>query len=641
MKKLSVFVITCFLVLNSVVGISPEEAAELGRPTVAVVLSGGETRGFGHVVLLETLEEMGIPIDAVYGSSSGALVGGLYCAGYSPKELRAILSEIDILGDILDLNSTVYRAPREPLDCNYRNFLSIDFSDDGIVSMSGFSKTDKLADALNQLLSGIPDDINFDDLPTRFRCTTTLSSNSDLVIPESGSLVQTICTATSMPILFVPVSKDDRVLSDGGFSNNLPVNLAREDGYDIVITEDMNYTINPDKDDLRSISSLIGAVLRTIVDREVNQMEELSDVYLTPDYSEFGSLKFKTGDEVYEIAKEEIESKRSQLEAIAALFEKGKYVKDSDRVGDYTKLYAKDSGRYNYTPIDWSRKLEDFSVVSVGITAFSSAKHTIDSSSTTVCLNRNPGINVRFFSTKLGNSVVGLDLKAGWNNGLTFDAEVPIRTVKNLFVVPEVSISINTSSWFQLNKAGLEIQYSDREKYSFEIGAFYSQTNKFYLSSEGVFTDILDTTIVSKPCYSIEYALYANPKNFSEYSVSGLAFYRFLEKEKLSMTADICAKKASSLNIGSLSFGGRFTPEFDSLSKSGNFISAGLNTKYTFKEGIVDLFTELNIRAGLVDFSQPVYGASLAFGVDSPFGDLRLGVEGDSTKSFTVFFDLR
>lgn len=630
--KRTVLILILIFAVQTVFCISPEEASKLGRPSVAVVLSGGETRAFGHIELLETLETLGIPVDAVYGSSSGSLIAGLYCAGYSPREIRQICEENYSLIQVFDLNESPYQIPKKPLDNPSYNFLSVDITDDGILNVSGIFGSSRIVDALNELLSGIPFDTDFDDLPIRFVATTVDALSSELLIIKNGSIAKTIAASMAMPLAFSPIYDNGVLLEDGGFTDNLPVDLARADGYDIVITEDLNSTVAPSIDSTRSISGVVQTILRIVVDRELIGRDEISDVYIYPEYGDKMPGLFSISDVIYSAVRTGIDNKMDELKEVASLFEEGKYVKDPNRVGDYTKRFGENKGKYIYELQDWTRQLKDYTVVSVGINGFDG----FDFSSK--FLSRAPSIRVGFYETKVGNSRFGLDVSAVWrNNGFELNATAPFELTQKLYLVPGIELTLSNIG------ASLDLQYTDRESFSFSIGSIYNFNDNQFISVKGIFADNLKNKKNRPDKYSVELSGYAKPVfSTSEYDIALSAACNFTPSSRTSVLLDMAGRKSTGLDINGFSFGGKYMSEFIQNDDK-TFLSAGLSSRLSIVQSLFDIYTELNLRADLLAYNEPknIMYCSLSVGIDSPVGDARIGLALAPNKDFSVFFDFR
>ena len=205
------------------------------RKKVAVVLCGGGAMGTIHIGALKVLEEAGMPIDIVTGTSMGSIIGGMYAVGYDAEDVEGIVNSMDwgeILRDRLSMrNQTLDEREKQNIYLfDYRMFLdkSQDTLAGGLIRGTNVEKT--LRHYLRQ-----PEDIDFRQLPRAFGCIATdLKTDSEVVL-DHGSLAKSIRASMAVPGVFSPVRMDPYILVDGGTKNNFPADLARKMGADIVI----------------------------------------------------------------------------------------------------------------------------------------------------------------------------------------------------------------------------------------------------------------------------------------------------------------------------------------------------------------------------------------------------------------------
>ena len=214
---------------------APEPTKKTERKKVAVVLCGGGAMGTIHIGALKVLEEAGMPIDMVTGTSMGSIIGGMYAVGYNATDIEAIVNSMDwgdILRDRLSMrNQTLDEREKQNIYLfDYRLFL--DKSQDTLAG--GFIRGTNVEKTLRHYLRQ-PEDIDFKSLPRPFGCIATdLVTDSEVVL-DHGSLAKSIRASMAVPGVFAPVRMDPYILVDGGTKNNFPADLARKMGADIVI----------------------------------------------------------------------------------------------------------------------------------------------------------------------------------------------------------------------------------------------------------------------------------------------------------------------------------------------------------------------------------------------------------------------
>ncbi len=264
------------------------------RPTVALVLSGGGAKGISHVGVLKYLEERGIPVDFVAGTSMGGLVGGFYALGYSALEIDSIVRSIDwqmMMNDNVPLEYYSYKRKSH----KKRYVMDIPFAGtDFIPSLpSGVKSGLNIYNLLSAVSVGYQHKMNFIDLPTPFCCVATEIVTQKEKHCVSGELIEALRSTMSIPGYFKPVRVDSLILSDGGTKNNFPTDIAKAAGADIIIgvllSRPNDYTrMNNIADVLKQTTIYSGSMEAN------NRNVRNCTVYITPDISGFGMLSFGT-----------------------------------------------------------------------------------------------------------------------------------------------------------------------------------------------------------------------------------------------------------------------------------------------------------------------------------------------------------
>jgi NTE family protein len=277
-------------------------ASEASRPKVGLVLSGGAARGLAHIGVLKALEEQGIKIDAIAGTSMGAVVGGLYASGYKIDELEKLALSIDwqaALSDAPPREDVPFRRKQDDRDFLVKQKLS--FRDDGSLGLPlGVIQGQNLALLLESLLAHTSDTRDFDKLPIPFRAVATDISNGEKVVFRKGHLPQVIRASMSIPAVFAPVELDGRLLVDGGMTDNIPLDVAREMGVDVAIVVDIGTPLRNRKQ-LTTVVDVLNQSI-TLMTRS-NSEEQLaalkpSDVLIQPALAAFGVTDFGKAQEM-------------------------------------------------------------------------------------------------------------------------------------------------------------------------------------------------------------------------------------------------------------------------------------------------------------------------------------------------------
>ena len=271
-------------------------AAEATRPKIGLVLSGGAARGLAHIGVLKALEEQGVRIDAIAGTSMGAVVGGLYASGYSIAELEKLATTLDwqqALSDAPPRKDVPFRRKQDDRDFLVKQKLS--FRDDGSLGLPlGVIQGQNLALLLESKLAHTADIRDFDKLPIPFRAVATDITSGEKVIFRRGHLPQVIRASMSIPAVFAPVELDGRLLVDGGMTDNIPVDVVREMGVDLAIVVDIGTPLRNRKQ-LATVVDVLNQSITLMTRR--NSEEQLAslrreDILVQPPLSAFGVTDF-------------------------------------------------------------------------------------------------------------------------------------------------------------------------------------------------------------------------------------------------------------------------------------------------------------------------------------------------------------
>ena len=290
-----------FCLLSIFVAITAH-AAEQARPKVGLVLSGGAARGLAHIGVLKALEEQGVRIDAIAGTSMGAVIGGLYASGYSVEELEKLATTLDwqqALSDAPPRKDIPFRRKQDDRDFLVKQKLS--FRDDGSLGLPlGVIQGQNLALLLESKLAHTADTRDFDKLPIPFRAVATDIASGEKVVFRKGHLPQVIRASMSIPAVFAPVELEGRLLVDGGMVDNIPLDIVREMGVDIAIVVDIGTPLRSRKQ-LATVVDVLNQSITLMTRR--NSEEQLAalhpnDVLIEPPLASFGVTDFGKAEEM-------------------------------------------------------------------------------------------------------------------------------------------------------------------------------------------------------------------------------------------------------------------------------------------------------------------------------------------------------
>lgn len=266
------------------------------KPKVGLVLSGGGAKGLAHIGVLKVLEEQGVEISYITGTSMGAIIGGLYASGYNAKQLDSIFKNVDANALVQDyvprLSKNFYERRDDEIYA-----LQLPFDNFKIGMPQALSKGMYNYNLLSRLMYHVKEIKNFSNLPIPFACVATDIETGNEVILNKGNLPQAIIASGAFPSLFSPVEINGKLLIDGGVVNNYPVELVRKMGADIVIGVDV-------QDDLKSRSEIggaMGVLLQTTNFPMIEQMKQkriYTDIYIKPDIKGFSVVSFDMGEDI-------------------------------------------------------------------------------------------------------------------------------------------------------------------------------------------------------------------------------------------------------------------------------------------------------------------------------------------------------
>ena len=290
------------LLLISAAAYSQDTIPAKPRPKVGLVLSGGGAKGAAHIGVLKYIEEIGIPIDYIAGTSMGSIVGGMYALGYSSDEILNIIRNVDwdrLISNNVDREKISYNRKRESVTQVVTFPFSTNSDRDVLQNQSfknslptGIVSGDNLINLFNSLSVGYSDPIDFNNLPIPFLCIATNLMNGEAEVMDKGIFSKSIRASMAIPILFDPVNIDDTIYADGGLVNNFPAEQCRKMGADFVIGVSMSTSLESDPKNLSSIFSQVKQLKKIITDKDYHNYPQLCDIFISPDLKGVGMLSF-------------------------------------------------------------------------------------------------------------------------------------------------------------------------------------------------------------------------------------------------------------------------------------------------------------------------------------------------------------
>jgi len=322
---------------------SADADSDRERPRIGVALAGGSALGFAHVGVLRELERIGIPIDYVAGTSMGAVVGGLYAIGYSPDELEQIIAETnwaELFRDELPRTALEYRERQTAI----AYFAEIAFGREGVAFSPGLMSGQRIYRLLAELSYPYTDTEQFDTYPRPFRAVATDLVTGAEVVLDSGSLADAIRASIAISGIFTPLEIDGRPLVDGGAVNNLPVEVVRGMGADIVIAVDLT---RPEitAAELSNPLAVIDQTISVMIEQNKLEQRALADLIIEPDLRGYSSVSFREGAALIRRGEQAVREQQGELTELRELLGSPQSDRDVAPAGEIAGLLSDGPGR--------------------------------------------------------------------------------------------------------------------------------------------------------------------------------------------------------------------------------------------------------------------------------------------------------
>ena len=286
----------CILLMQGHNMLSQDTIVRKDDMKVGLVLSGGGAKGFAHVGVLKVLEEAGIRIDYIGGTSMGAIIGALYSSGYSAKELDSLMKSynfIELMQDNLPRRSkSIYQKENTE-----KYALSLPLKNGKVALPSALSKGQNVFNMLSELTEHVHNVDDFSALPIPFFCIATNLVTGEQEVLETGFLPEAIRASGSFPTLLDPVEIHGKLLTDGGVVNNFPADIMRRKGVDIIIGVDVQDKLK-DKEDLNTASNILMQIVNFQMYDGAALKRKEADLYMHPDISNYNVVSFELAEEI-------------------------------------------------------------------------------------------------------------------------------------------------------------------------------------------------------------------------------------------------------------------------------------------------------------------------------------------------------
>ena len=291
---------------------TPQQHNQAGRPKLGLVLEGGGALGLAHIGVITWMEEHRIPVSYVAGTSMGGLVGGIYATGRSPAEVRKLVSGIDwdqVLSGQVPFKDLAYRRKQDEHEVQG----SLEFGlRNGLQFPAGFNTGQEVELILNQVALPYSEIPSFNDLPIPFACVATdLTTNRPHVFRD-GPLTLALRATMSLPGIFSPVRSGDHLYADGGLLDNIPIDVAKSMGADVVLGIHLETAPLDPKANLSSFGVLGQSISVMIAANELRSMEQ-ADVLVVVPLQKYSSLDYNKADEIIKAGYDAAAAKASVL----------------------------------------------------------------------------------------------------------------------------------------------------------------------------------------------------------------------------------------------------------------------------------------------------------------------------------------
>ena len=285
------------------------------QPKVGLVLSGGGAKGFAHIAVLKEIDKAGVQLDYIGGTSMGAIIGGLYAAGFSANQIEEIVLKtdfIELLRDKLPRNTATFFEK----EFEEKTSVTLPVNNGAVGFPKGISKGQNVLNLLSELFDSTENITDFSKLPIPFFCIATDVENGEEIIIEKGSMALALRASGSFPTLLNPVTIDNKLLVDGGVANNFPITIMKAKGMDIIIGVDVEGRLF-NKENLNSAIAILNQIVSYQLYQKSEKEKELLDVYIHPDIFDYTIVDFDKKIEILEKGTTEAQKFREVFKEIA------------------------------------------------------------------------------------------------------------------------------------------------------------------------------------------------------------------------------------------------------------------------------------------------------------------------------------
>jgi NTE family protein len=294
----------------------PPKHDKKGRPTLGLVLEGGGALGLAHIGVITWMEEHRIPVNYVAGTSMGGLVGGMYATGLSPAEVRHLINGIDwdqVLSGVIPFRDLSFRRKQDAHD--FPGQLEFGLRD-GLQFPSGFNTGQEVNLVLDSVALPYSEIASFNDLPIPFACVATDLVSGKPHVFRDGSLSLAMRSTMSLPGIFTPVRSGKHLYADGFLLDNLPIDVGKEMGADIVLGVHLE-TAPMDPNTNLSSFGVLGQSISVMSAVNVARSMEQADLLIVVPLQKYTSLDYNKADAIIKLGYDAAAAKASVLSAFS------------------------------------------------------------------------------------------------------------------------------------------------------------------------------------------------------------------------------------------------------------------------------------------------------------------------------------
>ena len=282
---------------------------------VGLVLSGGGAKGLAHVSVLKVLEEAGVRVDYIGGTSMGAIIGALYASGYTANQLDSIVKSINFT-KILSGELPRKAKPFYEKENGEKYAISLPIQNGKIGIPTAISEGQSVLNLLTQLTQHVNHINDFSKLPIPFVCIATNLETGKQEVLKSGFLPKAVKASGSFPTLLAPVEIGGKILTDGGIVNNFPVDEVKAMGADVIIGVDIQSGLDS-KEELNSAVKILNQIVGFQMYATLDHKFENVDVLIKPDLKDYNVVSFDKTTEIMAAGDSAARSNYLEIEAIA------------------------------------------------------------------------------------------------------------------------------------------------------------------------------------------------------------------------------------------------------------------------------------------------------------------------------------